>query len=102
MTDFLETVRRAVGDTPLMVPGNLRDLLCASAYANDHVIGLLLRDVATNAILAVLDAIAEPSEAQQNAAGDYCVSHGLSGARMWSSADFYRAMIAALKKEIEP
>lgn len=49
----VERVARAIWTTPLMVPGTLRDLLCATTYANDHVIALLLQDAARAVIAAM-------------------------------------------------
>lgn len=49
----IKQLAHAIGKTPLMVPGTLRDLLCATTYANDHVIELLLQDVVRTAITAL-------------------------------------------------
>lgn len=98
---LVKKVRDAIGNTQLMVPGDLRSLLCASAYANDHVVALLLRDAAQMAINAILDAIAEPSEAVQ-LAGHNMRSDPVTGLSTSCGVDeIYRAMIAALRKEIE-
>ena len=51
---------------------------------------------AKTVIAAVLGEIAEPTEAMQNAGAVYRAHYRLS-----SSAEVYRAMIAALKKELE-
>jgi len=51
--EVVEMAARALRNTPLMVPGTLFDLLRTTTYANNHVIALLLKDAALNAVSAI-------------------------------------------------
>lgn len=98
--DLVERVARAIYETVE------RETYCAEnpkKLSNVWVDGDVdFESCAFNAIRAVLDAIAEPSEAMHHAARDWSrVKYGQPIGKD-ASDGCWRAMIAALRKEIEP